>query len=130
MDNTAVTRKAPLRKMGTPVEGGEPVFTTPWEARIFAIIAGMASRDQFEWGKFQSCLIEEIAKNDGMSKPASELDGTEYYHRWLAAAEALCEQEGMLSQSEISARVSDLSGKNAPGKQSPTGSDALPVAES
>jgi nitrile hydratase accessory protein len=119
MNSTEVAARA-----GSPQDAGEPVFTTPWEARIFAITAHLADSAAVEWDDFRGGLIERIANGD-----APEGDGTPYYRAWLAATEDLLARLGTCAPGELEARIHALSHADADGKRSPTGNEAAPVSE-
>ena len=74
----------------------EPVFDEPWQARIFAIVRAMHQDGRYAWREFQLLLIDEIG-----SRGAE--DGSDYYERWLAAAERLVIARGMSRADELAA---------------------------
>jgi nitrile hydratase accessory protein len=111
-------------RAGSPQDAGEPVFTTPWEARIFAITAHLAENAAVEWDDFRDDLIMRIASGD-----APEGDGTDYYRAWLAATEDLLARLGTCAPGELEARIHALAHPDAAGKLSPTGHTAAPVSE-
>jgi nitrile hydratase accessory protein len=111
-----------------PQEGETLVFQTPWEARIFALIANMATNDRFQWDEFKEELISQIAA-DNKDDASCDLDsGSPYYRSWLAAAESLFSSLDVCSPAELETRIQKLSDPNAPGKNSPTGHSAAPVS--
>lgn len=88
--------------LAIPVDANGPVFTEPWEARIFALVVDLNGRGAFTWKEFQSLLVEEIGK--------SERDGTPraYYLNWLLAAERLFAAKGLVERTDVDAEVARL----------------------
>ncbi len=87
-------RKIPIRP-----EEDEPVFRTPWEARVFSIAVQLSRRGLFSWEEFRQRLIAEIARPD-----ASE----DYYQNWLRALEGLLDDKGTLISEEIDRELTEL----------------------
>ena len=84
-----------------PTRGGELSFDAPWQARAFAIVVTLYRQGRFEWNEFQSRLIEEIGSTD----TADEGDAEEaYYRHWIAAAEKLLDDEGVIQADELEHR--------------------------
>jgi nitrile hydratase accessory protein len=81
---------------------GDPVFTEPWEAKVFALVVSAHKQGQFEWKEFQQLLVEEISHSEKHGEPRA------YYLNWAIAAERLFESLGSLLRSEVDQRVSDL----------------------
>jgi len=112
-----------------PSEDHEPVFKTPWEARIFAMTAQLADSNQVEWDDFKNHLIDSVAYRDEFEDACDDALGTAYYRAWLRATEKLLSDYQMCSPKELDARIHLLQHPEAAGKQSPTGTTARPVAE-
>ena len=55
-----------------------PVFSEPWQARIFAIVSRLCMDGRFPWDDFKEKLIAEIGQ-------AGADDPTEYYAHFLTA---------------------------------------------
>ncbi len=87
-------RKIPLRP-----EEDEPVFHTPWEARVFSIAVSLSRHGLFTWEEFRERLIAEIARPD-----ASE----DYYQNWLRALEGLLDDKGTLIAEEVDRELAEL----------------------
>lgn len=87
-------RKIPIRP-----EQDEPVFETPWEARVFSIAVQLSRHGLFTWEEFRQRLISEIARPD-----ASE----DYYQNWLRALEGLLDDKGTLISDEIERELAAL----------------------
>jgi len=80
-----------------PSDGGGPRFDAPWQARIFAAVVSLADAGCFRWEEFQQRLIDEVGRGDG--------DPRGYYECWLAAAEALLADRGLLSSDRLADRI-------------------------
>jgi nitrile hydratase accessory protein len=86
--------------MQPPGGPDEPRFEAPWQARIFAAVVSLADAGCFGWDEFQQRLIAEVARGDG--------DPERYYEYWLAAAEALLAEKGLLASDRLTARMAAL----------------------
>ena len=80
-------------------EPNEPVFHEPWERTVFGLFVttfagGHFNVDEFRYG------IEKIG-------PAHYLESP-YYAHWLHAVENLLVERGVLTEAEISNRMSQL----------------------
>lgn len=90
-------------ELSIPIDSeGDPVFSEPWEARIFAMVMHAHRRNLFEWKEFQVLLIDEInlSESNQLARP--------YYLNWAMAAERLFESLGNINRREIDDRVSLL----------------------
>ena len=117
------------RQTDAPQIRNELVFKTPWEARIFALIAHLADKQAFDWDSFRDELIVSVAQKDGEHDEYDHANGTPYYRAWLAAAERLFEKENYFSASELEQKIVELSDPHASGKLSPTGNLAQPIGQ-
>jgi nitrile hydratase accessory protein len=118
----AVTHDAPRRD-------DEPVFLTPWEARIFAIVAHLAENATIDWDDFRANLIVQISKDD-KPDPACNMDeGTPYYRSWLGATEILLNETAICTAQELEHRIHTLSHHDAAGKPSASGQTPGPVSQ-
>jgi len=77
-----------------------PRFEAPWQARIFAAVVGLADAGCFRWDEFQERLIAEVGRGDG--------DPDRYYQHWLAAAETLLAEKGLLTPDRLAGRIAAL----------------------
>jgi len=75
-------------------------FDAPWQARIFAAVVSLADAGCFRWDEFQQRLIAEVGRGDG--------DPHRYYEHWLAAAETLLADKGLLAADRLAARIAAL----------------------
>jgi nitrile hydratase accessory protein len=114
-----------LKTLNIPAEDDEPVFETPWEARIFALTVQLAKNQHMNWDEFRKALVIEIAAGDAHHIS----DGSAYYRAWLAATEKTMSDSQCFSPYEMEQRMAKLSHANGPGKLSPTGQSPAPVAE-
>ena len=80
--------------------GAEPRFEAPWQARIFAAVVSLADAGCFRWEEFQQRLIAEVGRGDG--------DPGRYYEHWLAAAEKLLAEKGLLTSDRLAGRLAAL----------------------
>jgi nitrile hydratase accessory protein len=83
-----------------PDDRGEPRFHAPWQARIFAAVVSLAEAGCFRWEEFQRRLTAEVGRGDG--------DPGRYYEHWLAAAEQLLAEKGLLTSDRLTGRVAAL----------------------
>ena len=85
---------------GLPNDGAIQRFDAPWQARIFAAVVSLAEAGCFRWEEFQQRLIAEVGRSDG--------DPHHYYEHWLAAAENLLAEKGLLTPDRLAARIAAL----------------------
>jgi nitrile hydratase accessory protein len=92
--------------MTAPPEPGPPDdaairrFDAPWQARIFAAVVSLAEAGCFRWEEFQQRLSAEVGRGDG--------DPGHYYEHWLAAAETLLAEKGLLTSDGLAGRIAAL----------------------
>lgn len=82
---------------GLPRDEDGAVFAAPWEAKAFALVVHLHQRGAFAWGDWVNTLSAEIAADRAR---ATE---TPYYLLWLAAAERLVAQQGLLAEDHLRA---------------------------
>jgi len=75
-------------------------FDAPWQARIFAVVVSLADAGCFRWDEFQQGLSVEIGRGEG--------DPRHYYKHWLAAAEKLLADKGLLTSDRLAGRIAAL----------------------
>ncbi len=98
-----------------PDDGNGPVFQEPWQARIFVLVSKMCMDGRYVWDEFKDLLIDEIQTNGAE-------DGSDYYKRWLTAAERLVMSKGMAAPEELSSHKEHLAhhpphpASSAPGR--------------
>jgi nitrile hydratase accessory protein len=86
-----------LNTPNIPRDHEGPIFSSPWEARAFAMVVTLSNRGLFEWTEWASTFSAEIAQ----SEHALEGHTDDYYECWVNAAEKLLERKGVLSQSDF-----------------------------
>lgn len=80
--------------------GAEPRFEAPWQARIFAAVVSPAAAGCFRWEEFQQRLSAEVGRGDG--------DPRHYCEHWLAAAEKLLAERGLVTSDRLAGRLAAL----------------------
>jgi len=81
-------------------DGAAPRFDAPWQARIFAAVVSLAEAGCFQWEEFQRRMSAEVGRGDG--------DPGRYYVHWLAAAEKLLADKGLLTPDRLASRIAAL----------------------
>lgn len=72
--------------------GDPPVFQSPWEARIFAIVVSLHERGLYTWPEWADALAARIKA----AQLAGDADlGDTYYRHWLGALEDLLVRNGI-----------------------------------
>ena len=82
---------------GLPADSNGPVFTAPWEAKVFAMTLQAYEAGLFSWPEWAQALGAELAK-DSEDAPAAS-----YYEHWLTAFETLLSSRGITSFSDLKA---------------------------
>ncbi|PVB60839.1 nitrile hydratase accessory protein [Labrenzia sp. 011] len=77
---------------------GDPVFSAPWEARVFAMTVKAHEAGLFSWKEWTQALGAEIART---ADDAPDAPG--YYDHWLAAFEALLTAKGVADGGQLAA---------------------------
>lgn len=77
--------------------GDEPVFAEPWQAQAFAMTIALHQAGLYSWGEWAEALSAEL------KRPGVATDGSDYYHRWLAALEGLMAQKGVAEKPAVDA---------------------------
>ncbi len=90
--------------MALPRDTEGPVFGEPWEARAFAIVVRLFDEGHYTWPEWVDYLSAEVAA----AKKLDPAQAPKYYEQWLAAAEKLVADKGLLSTGELAARKSEL----------------------
>ena|ERR1700687_1864652 len=76
-------------------EADEPVFHAEWERRVFVLVSSALGAAQINLDEFRHA-IERI--------PPGQYLASSYYERWLAAAETLLVERGMITREELLAK--------------------------
>lgn len=81
-----------------PRSNGELIFASPWEARAFGMAVALNDEGVYAWRELSAGLA------------AAERAGSEstYYERWLQALESLALAHGLVTESELEAKMTDL----------------------
>jgi len=82
---------------GIPRDDDGVVFAAPWEAKAFALVVHLHQRGAFAWNDWVNALSGEIAADKARAVP------TPYYLLWLAAAERLVAQCGLIDAGQLAA---------------------------
>jgi nitrile hydratase accessory protein len=85
-----------------PRDEGEPVFAEPWQAQAFALAVKLSEQGHFTWVEWADALAQELRAAAARGEP--DLDGSHYYHHWLAALERLVTERGLADKHALSAR--------------------------
>lgn len=89
-DPVLATPKLPLD------QDGGPVFTAPWEAKVFAMTLQAHESGVFTWPEWAETLGAELAKDgDGSGETAG------YYDHWLNALETLLTRKGVAGAGQL-----------------------------
>ena len=101
-----------------PRDEGGAAFAHPWAARAVAIVVEMFERKHYRWPEWVDTFSAEIRAPGHYVRPhadeAEPLAGDaarvdeNYSEMWLAAAERLFADKGLVSTEELDARVSEL----------------------
>lgn len=89
-----------------PRRNGELVFGAPWESQAFGMAIALSEEGHFDWEEFRQRLISEIG--DWERSDEDERAAWDYYRHWLASLEALLEDQGLVSESEIDEKATEL----------------------
>jgi nitrile hydratase accessory protein len=85
-----------------PRDEGGPVFAEPWQAQAFALAVKLSGEGHFTWKEWTVALTDEL--NAAAARGEPDLDGSHYYHHWLAALERLVVDKGLADEPALSAR--------------------------
>jgi nitrile hydratase accessory protein len=79
-----------------------PVFAEPWQAQAFALAVKLSERGHFTWSEWAAALASELDRAARQGEP--DIDGSHYYHHWLAALERLVVEKGLTNLDSLAAR--------------------------
>jgi len=79
-------------------QDGGPVFTAPWEARVFAMTLQTHQAGVFSWSEWTQALGAELARDGDGSR-----ETLDYYDHWLAAFEKLLTAKGVAGANQLAA---------------------------
>jgi nitrile hydratase len=80
-------------------EKNEPVFHAKWEGKVFALTMAMAA-----WRRWNV----DMSRYSIERMPPAQYLASSYYERWLAGLERRLVEQGVLTQDEIDARITEL----------------------
>jgi len=78
---------------------GGPVFSAPWEARVFAMTLQAHQAGIFSWSEWTQALGAELAKDGNRDSSAGPPPG--YYDRWIDAFEKLLSEKGVAASGQL-----------------------------
>lgn len=81
----------------------DPVFESPWEAKVFAIVNQLTSTHHYSWSEWTDQLAHEISAAE-----RDAADNRSYYERWVSACEKLLIAKGLLDSQAIDEKVEVL----------------------
>ena len=85
-----------------PQDEDGPVFAEPWQAQAFALAVKLSEQGHFTWSEWTTALAYEL--NAAATRGEPNLDGSHYFHHWLAALERLVIEKGLANQHSLAAR--------------------------
>ncbi len=97
---------SPIRDLAgveLPRDEAGPVFSEPWQARIFGLVVHLCEARGIPWKEWADHFGRELAE---AAAPDSGRDPGAYYERWLSAAESFLAERDLVD-SETRARVKD-----------------------
>ncbi len=87
---------------GLPMDDDQPVFASPWEAQIFALVVGLHQQGCFSWPEWAECLSAEIAALH--TKGEADL-GDSYYRLWVTVLERILTGKSIVCSDDIQNRA-------------------------
>jgi nitrile hydratase accessory protein len=103
---TPPARTSDAEKISTlpslPRDVDGPVFAEPWQAQAFALAVKLSNQGHFTWSEWAAALAAELRAADARGEP--DVDGSHYYHHWLAALERLIVEKGLATNESLAAR--------------------------
>lgn len=100
-------------------EAGEPVFHEQWEREVFAAVIALMAQGVYNLDEFRHG-VERIGH-------AHYLEGS-YYEHWLAAAELLLREKGLIGEAEWAARLREVRADLDRHRGEPAGDEQLAPA--
>ncbi|WP_179954327.1 nitrile hydratase accessory protein [Denitrobaculum tricleocarpae] len=84
----------------------EPLFRTPWHARIFALIVALVKNEEIPWKSFQEKLVSTLKQHQSadVQLTAEEID-LQYFECWLLAAEETLLEAGFVETSQVARQI-------------------------
>ena len=94
---------------GMPRDQDGPVFRSPWEAKIFALVYGLCEQGRYKWKDFQNHLIAEIAAGEAEASRSGD-EPPDYYDSFMAAGIKLLTELKLIDPDELETRFAALRG--------------------
>lgn len=87
----------------------EPLFRTPWHARIFALIVALVKNNRLPWKSFQQRLVATLKQHQSadVELTAEEID-LQYFDCWLIAAEETLLEAGFVETSDVTRQIHEI----------------------
>lgn len=104
-DDTRAKLADLIERSGGSIEGDEPTFDSPAQARAFGLVVALSREGAFEWSAFQQRLIDRIETDDGALETETERT---YYDHWIGAVERLLHETGDVSAGELEKRAREF----------------------
>ncbi len=73
-----------------PADDDGPVFSAPWQAKVFAMAVHLHAQGVFSWREWADSLSVHIAQ---FEREGGRVEGDRYYRLWQCALEALLVQK-------------------------------------
>ena len=88
------TREQVESLKGIPSSDGEPVFTSPWQAKTFAMTLQLYQSGAFTWVEWAEELSQNIAEYE---RKESVNNTDDYYAIWQASLEGILLKKGLIN---------------------------------
>jgi nitrile hydratase accessory protein len=85
-----------------PRDEDGPVFAEPWQAQAFALAVKLSEQGHFTWSEWTTALTDEL--NAAATRGEPDVDGSHYFHHWLAALERIVIDKGLANTHTLAAR--------------------------
>lgn len=98
-----VTRSVPASAApGLPIDGDEPVFHAPWQAKAFALTVSLHQKGLFAWGEWTEVFAARLRAAPTPAEDAkSEAYAAAYYLAWVDALETLIARHGVAASEAV-----------------------------
>jgi len=87
-----------------PHDADGPVFSAPWEAKVFAFVVNLHEQGLFTWPDWCELLAAQIEQAQVAGDPDK---GDTYYLHWLSALEAMVARKGAASTTQLAEAFAD-----------------------
>ena len=87
---------------GLPLDGDEPVFHAPWQAKAFALTVSLHQKGLFKWGEWTEVFAARLRDEPSLADDAkSEAYAAAYYLAWVDALQTLIARHGVAAQEAV-----------------------------